>query len=73
MPSQNLVSGVLTDDNLNHTLATLKAVESSLGFLISLSPEQRKRSDMYVGALGAHGYLKVAGEGDGLAKAAAAI
>ena len=44
MPSQNLVSGVLTDESLNTNLAAIKQLESSMDFLISLSPEQRKRT-----------------------------
>lgn len=43
MSSQNLVSGALTDEELQRGLATIKQLDSSLDFLISLSPYARKR------------------------------
>ena len=43
MASQNLVSGVLTDETLNTALAGIQSLTESLDFLISLSPDERKR------------------------------
>ncbi len=43
MASQNLVSGVLTDETLNTALAGIQSLTDSLDFLISLSPDERKR------------------------------
>ena len=43
MASQNLVSGVLTDETLNTALAGIQSLTESMNFLISLSPDERRR------------------------------
>ena len=43
MASQNLVSGVLTDETLNTALAGIQSLTESMDFLISLSPDERRR------------------------------
>ena len=42
MASQNLVSGVLTDETLNTALAGIQSLTESMNFLISLSPDERR-------------------------------
>ena len=42
MSCQNLVSGELTDEQLRASLEAVKALDKSLDFLISLSPDARK-------------------------------
>ena len=43
MASQNLVSGVLTDETLSTALAGIQSLTESMNFLISLSPDERRR------------------------------
>ena len=43
MASQNLVSGVLTDETLNTALAGIQSLTKSMDFLISLTPDERRR------------------------------
>ena len=43
MASQNLVSGVLTDETLNTALAGIQSLADSMDFLISLTPDERRR------------------------------